>query len=176
MSLSLFDAFVPGCLQILDALDGVLDKGEAFAKENGLSAADLIQARLYDNMLPFAYQVKSCWVHSALAIEGVRTGTFSPESSEPPVDWASLHAKVAEARTALKATSADELESMADNVVDFSINGKVLMTFVGQDFLLSFSQPNFYFHATTAYDILRERGVPLGKLDYLGPMRIKAPG
>lgn len=176
MSISLHAAFVPGCLQLLDAMDGILAKGEAFAQENGLTATDLTQARLHDDMLPFSYQVKSCWVHSALAIEGVRNGAFSPETSEPPADWAGLHAKVDEARTALSTTSEAELESIAGNVVEFSIKGKVLMTFVGRDFLLSFSQPNFYFHATTAYDILRSKDVPLGKLDYLGPMRIKAPG
>ena len=176
MSLSLHAAFVPGCLQLLDAMDGILTKAEAFADESGLTAADLTQARLHEDMLPFSYQVKSCWVNSALAIEGVRNGAFGPDMSDPPADWAGLRAKIDEARTALAATSEAELESIADNVVDFSINGKVLMTFVGQDFLLSFSQPNFYFHATTAYDILRSKGVPLGKLDYLGPMRIKAPG
>ena len=78
MTFSLYDAVVPSNLQILGAVDALLDKAAAFCSEQGRAEAELIDARLAPDMLPFGYQVKSCAAHSIGGIEGVRAGTFSP--------------------------------------------------------------------------------------------------
>ncbi len=91
MPLSLYDAVVPSSLQILGAIDGLLDKAEAFCAEQGRSESNLIDARLAPDMLPFGYQVKSCAAHSIGGIEGVKAGSFSPDMSPcPPTSPASI--------------------------------------------------------------------------------------
>jgi hypothetical protein len=172
MTLSLYDAVIPSNLQVLGAVDGLIDKAESFASDRGLAPAALIDARLAPDMLPFGYQVKSCTNHSAGGIEGVRGGNFSPSMKAWPTDFAGLHALVGDAIAALKAVDRAEFDSLADRDTQFSM-GDFTMPFTGAQFLLSFSQPNFYFHATTAYAILRAQGVPLGKKDFLGKLRMK---
>ncbi|MCU6454700.1 DUF1993 domain-containing protein [Sphingomonas sp. A2-49] len=172
MTFSLYDAVVPSNLQILAALDRLLDKAAAFCAERGEADADLIDARLAPDMLPFGYQVKSCAVHSIGGIEGVRAGAFSPDRSAWPTDFEGLHALLQSAMTRLAAFDRDTVDALADSDTHFAI-GETRMPFTGANFLLSFSQPNFYFHATTAYAILRARGVKLGKRDFLGIPRTK---
>jgi hypothetical protein len=172
MSFSLYDAVVPSNLQILAAIDALLDKAAAFCTEQGRSEADLIDARLAPDMLPFGYQVKSCVGHSVGAIAGVRAGSFAPDRSAWPTDFAGLHAAIQAAIAALKAVDRDSFDALAEADTQFII-GESRMPFTGANFLLSFAQPNFYFHATTAYAILRAQGVRIGKRDFMGMPRIK---
>lgn len=172
MTLSLYDAVIPSNLQILGAVDGLLDKAESFANDRGMLPAELIDARLAPDMLPFGYQVKSCADHSIGGIEGVRGGNFSPSMKAWPTDFAGLRALIGDAIATLKAVDRAEFDALADRDTQFSM-GELKMPFTGGQFLLSFSQPNFYFHATTAYAILRAQGVALGKKDFLGKLRIK---
>ena len=172
MTLSLYDATIPSNLQILRAVDALLDKAEAFAVERGIEPATLIDAKLADDMLPFGYQVKSCAVHSVGGIEGVRCGTFSPDRSAWPTDFAGLHAVLRDAIATLEAIDREAFDALADTDTKFEF-GAFVMPFTGANFLLSFSQPNFYFHATTAYAILRAQGVPIGKRDFMGTPRMK---
>ena len=172
MPFSLYDAVVPSNLQILSAIDALLDKAEAFCAEQDRSESDLIEARLAPDMLPFGYQVKSCAVHSIGGIEGVKAGSFSPDMSPWPTDLAGLHAVLQGAVASLNGVDRDALDAMAENDTQFAF-GETKLPFTGANFLLSFSQPNFYFHATTAYAILRAQGLKLGKRDFLGTPRIK---
>ena len=173
MTLSLYDATIPSNLQILRALDGLLGKAEAFAAERGFAPETLIDARLAADMLPFGYQLKACAAHSVGGIEGVRGGSFSPDRSPWPTDFAGLHAVLRDAIATLEAIDRDEFDTLADTDTKFEF-GTFVMPFTGANFLLSFSQPNFYFHATTAYAILRAQGVPIGKRDFMGTPRMKA--
>lgn len=172
MSFSLYDAVVPTNLQVLRAIDALLDKAAAFCVEQGKTEADLIDARLAPDMLPFGYQVKSCVGHSVGGIEGVRAGTFSPDMAPWPTDFAGLHGILQTAIATLQALDRDEFDALAETDTQFAF-GETRMPFTGANFLLSFSQPNFYFHATTAYAILRAQGVKLGKRDFMGMPRIK---
>ena len=172
MTLSLYDAVIPSNLQILGAVDGLLDRAEAFANEKGWSAADLIDARLAPDMLPFGYQVKACADHSTGAIEGTRDGSFSPSRKQWPTDFDGLHALLRETMATLKGIGRAEFDALADAETHFEL-GELKLPFTGAQFLLSFSQPNFYFHATTAYAILRAKGVPLGKKDFIGQLRVR---
>ena len=172
MAFSLYAATVPSNLQILGSVAGLLSKAEAFCAEKAIAPEEIIQARLADDMLPFAYQVKSTAVHSLGAISGVRRGVFSPDMTAPPDNFAALKALIAEAVTALEAIEAPEVDAFIGREMRFSF-GDRHVDFTAEDFLLSFAQPNFYFHATTAYDILRWKGVPLGKRDFMGRLRRK---
>ena len=172
MTLSLYAATVPNFQQTLGAMSGLLDRAEGFCKEKSLAPQDLIQARLAADMLPFAYQVKSTAVHSLGAIEGLRKGVFSPDMTPPPDTFTALKARIANTLTALESLEPAEVDAFVGRAMRFSF-GERHIDFVGEDFLLSFSQPNFYFHATTAYDILRWKGVPLGKRDFMGRLRSK---
>lgn len=130
----------------------------------------LIEARLARDMLPFAYQVKSTAVHSIGAIEGVRQGSFAPDRTQPPASFEGLRARVAETIASLEAIDAEEVESFVGRDMRFTF-GDQHIDFLAEDFLLSFAQPNFYFHATTAYDILRMKGLEIGKRDFNGRVR-----
>ena len=168
MPLSLHAATVPSMLQVLGAGKGWLDK----ARASTLGEEEIVSARLAEDMLPFSYQVKSMAVHSMGAFDGIRKGVFSPQMGESPNTLAGLGEKLDEAIEYLSALTEEEVEGMRGNPMRFEI-GEKRLPFDVDDFLLSFSQPNFYFHATTAYGVLRAKGVPLGKLDYLGALRIK---
>ena len=169
MPLSLHAALVPSWLQILGAGRNWLDKATA----HGMTEAELAEARLIDDMFPFAYQLKSMAVHSQGAIEGVRQGVFSPNFGEKlPATLEDMRARLDSAIAMLGSVGEEELDSFCGQPMRFEI-GEKRLDFTAEDFLLSFSQPNFYFHASMAYGILRAKGVPVGKLDYLGALRFK---
>jgi uncharacterized protein len=172
MAFSLYAATVPSYRQILEAVSGLLVKAESFCTEKKIAPQELIQARLAGDMLPFAYQVKSTAVHSLGAIEGIRKGVFSPDMTPPPETFAGLKTRIAETIAALQAIDVAEVDGFLGRDMHFSF-GDRHMDFTAENFLLSFSQPNFYFHATTAYDILRWKGLPIGKRDFMGKPRVK---
>jgi len=173
MAFSLYDAIIPTYLQILGSVSGLVAKAQAHCAAQGLEPATLIDARLADDMLPFGYQVKSTLGHSLGAIAAVRKGVFSPDVSPWPQTFEALTDSVAQASAAVQAIGRDEIEGFIGQPVAFEFRGN-RMDFTAEEFLLSFSQPNFYFHAATAYDILRANGVALGKRDFLGRVRILA--
>ena len=170
MSFSLYDATVPSYLQILGAVAGLLDKAEAWCEENDQAPESLIQAQLAFDMLPFTYQISSCSWHSIGAIEGVREGVFHPDENPPPESFPALREKIADAIARLEKVTKNEVDGFIGQPMHFQM-GEYRVDFNAQDFLLSFSQPNFYFHAVTAYDILRWKGLPIGKGDFLGRIR-----
>lgn len=171
MALSLYDISIPNYLQILHAVDGVLDKGAAFAAERDENPDDYTRLRLRDDMAPFSFQVISVWHHSLGAIRGIKAGLFEPPPDLGQTDYAALRGLVTEAIEEVSAQTREEIDALADQPMLFRA-GKFELPFTVTNFIQSFSQPNFYFHATTTYDLLRMHGVPLGKLDFLGSMRI----
>ena len=173
MPVSLHAAVVPTWQRILGAAEGWLTKAEAFAEEKGLSEAEMLDQRLIADMLPFAYQIKSMATHSRGAIEGVRRGTFSPDMSPPPASFEALKQRLAEAADALSLVDEEEMEDWIGKPMAGCI-GERRIEFVAEDFLLSFSQSNFHFHATTAYAILRKQGVEVGKRDFMGSLPVRA--
>ena len=172
MAFSLYDASVANFLQTLRAVSGFLDKALAHFKETGVNPDDVLETRLYPDMLPFRFQIVSVAHHSRGAIEGIQKGLFSPERGSPDLTYAKLQALVSEARETLAAMTPDAVNALGSRDVIFQA-GERRVPFTGEGFLMSFSLPNFYFHATTGYDILRHKGVPLGKRDFMGQMRVK---
>lgn len=173
MALSLYDTTIPCFRQTLGAVAGLLVTAESFCADKGVEPKDIIEARLAEDMLPFAYQVKSTAVHSLGAIEGVRRGVFSPDMTPPPQTFTALRSRIAETLAALETIQPAEVEAFMGRDMRFEFRERRL-EFTAENFLLSFSLPNFYFHAATAYDILRWKGARIGKRDFTGRLRLKA--
>lgn len=172
MAISLYDATAALFIQTLGALEGILKRGLAHCEDNNIPTGEIIETRLIADMLPFRYQVQAAIGHSWGAIEGVKRGVFKPPYGAPASDYAALQTEVADALAKLKAYSQDEINALENKDVVFDL-GDRQMPFIGKGFLLTFSLPNFHFHATTAYDILRSKGAPLGKRDYIGRIGLK---
>jgi hypothetical protein len=172
MSISFYDLTVGSYVQIVEATAGVLQKGADHFAAEGVDLGEIVEARLFPDMANFHFQVTSVTHHSLGAVEAYESGEFGPPRYDP-CDYAALQAMTAAALDALKAKSRDEIDALAGGKVVFKIGGAEI-PFTAQNFALSFSLPNFYFHATTAYDILRMKGVPIGKRDFLGKMKAGA--
>ena len=172
MGIPLYDVSVAGFIQTLTAVAGILDKGAAHLGGTEGALAEMVEMRIAPDMLPFRFQINSVVHHSRGAIEGVKAGLFAPPSGPGPADYAGLQALVADAIATLKACSREEIDALQGKDVVFAL-GERKLPFVAEDFLMSFSIPNMHFHASTAYGMLRAKGVALGKRDYLGQMRMK---
>lgn len=173
MPLSLHAAYVPSALQMLGTAHHLVDVAEKWCVENGCSEADLLASCIHDDMLPFSYQVKCAAEHTKGSIEGVRQGVYSPDLNPPPTTFSALRTKLDGAVVAMEALTEQEMEGFVGQPMRFEFKGS-RMDFTAENFLLSFSQPNFYFHCATAYNILRMKGLPVGKRDFMGRVRIKA--
>ena len=173
MAVSLYDLSVTNYLQTLGAVEGFVAKSLTHFNDNKVDANEVADARLAPDMLPFRFQIHSTVHHSLGAIRGVQSGVFAPPSPVPALDFAGLQKQVSEAREELQKLKPEEVNGLAGKDMVFQMRDNKL-PFTAEGFLLSFSLPNFYFHATTAYDILRSKGVPLGKRDFLGRLRIKS--
>ena len=172
MATSLYDLSVTCFLQTLGGVAGFLDRGLAHCTDNGLDPGEIVETRLFPDMLPFRFQVQSVAHHTLGAIEGVKQGLFAPSTDLPPHSYGDLQKLVANTRSALQQLAPDDINALEGKDVAFQFRD-FKMPFTAEGFLLSFSLPNLHFHATTAYDILRTKGVPLGKRDYMGPLRLK---
>ena len=170
MAISLYDLTVPTFLQTVSAVGGFLDSAAAHCAATGADPDGFVDVRLFDDMAPFHFQIECVAHHSVWTVEAMRTGAFTPPALVGPVPFADLRAMIAEAEAALQAFTPDEVNSCSGKALDLQI-GPRRLAFTSETFFLSFSLPNFHFHAVTAYDILRTRGVPLGKRDYEGVLR-----
>ena len=172
MAISLYDATVRSWLQGLSAAQAFLEKGLAHCREQGISPGDMLAARLCPDMLPLRFQIHSLVHHSTDAVDGVKSGVFRVSADMPEVDYPGMQSRVVQAISTLSALNAEDVNALQGTEMVFEFRGRQL-PFYAEDFLLSFSMPNFWFHATTAYDILRHKGAPLGKRDFLGMLRLK---
>jgi hypothetical protein len=152
-------------------MSSVLAKGAEYAAAGDLDLARVVETRLAPDMLPFSFQVISVSHHSLGAIQGISKGLFAPPPSLPDPNYQDLQKLLGDATRELQALSREEVDALQGKAMKFKA-GSFELPFTAENFVLSFSLPNFYFHATTAYDMLRMSGVPLGKMDFLGPMRV----
>lgn len=172
MAFSLYDATVANYLQVVGAVSGFMDKSLAHFTANGIDPAEIVETRLFPDMLPFRFQVVSLAHHSRGAIEAARSGVFVPPSARPDLDYAGLQALVKDTQSELAGLTPEAVNALVGRDVTFKVGDRSL-PFTAEGFLMSFSLPNFFFHATTAYDILRHRGAPLGKRDFIGRLNLK---
>jgi len=170
-TLSLHASFVPSSVQMLGTAKHLLNKSEAWCEEQECAGDTILMGKLIGDMLPFCYQIKSVAEHSKGAIEAIRKGVSTPDLNPPPTTFADLHTKLDTAIAFLKELDEEEMESWIGRDMRFEFND-VRMDFTVENFLLSYAQPNLYFHVTTAYAIARHLGVKIGKRDFLGAVRV----
>jgi uncharacterized protein len=172
MAFSLYDATVANYLQILGAVGGCLEKSLRHFQEKGIDLTEIVQSRLAHDMHPLRFQIVSVAHHSRGAMEAAKTGVFTPPSAKPDLDYTALQALVTEARDELSLLRPEAVNALVGHDLTFKVGDRAL-PFTAEGFLMSFSLPNFFFHATTAYDILRHKGAPLGKRDFMGKLKLK---
>lgn len=166
MPVSLYQLSIPPIMRALKNMSACLDKGRAYADDNGIAHADLLDARLAPDMLTLVGQVQRATDSAKFA--AVRVGQVEnlvmPDEEKSFDD---LQARIEKTRDFLKAVPADAMDGREEAEVQLQLRGGPV-TFTGTSYLQGFALPNVYFHVTTAYAILRHKGVPLGKLDFLG--------
>src|SRR5215468_6425369 len=172
MAFSLYDATVANYLQILDAVGGYLGKSLTHFREKGVDLAQVVDARLAPDMLPLRFQIVSVAHHSRGAMEAAKTGVFTPPSAKPDLDYVALQSLVTEARNEVSVLTPEVVNALVGRDVTFKVGDRAL-PFTAEGFFMSFSLPNFFFHAATAYDILRHNGAPIGKRDFIGRLNLK---
>jgi hypothetical protein len=162
MALSMYAASVPVFVQFLTALSKVIGKAEAHVKAHKIDQSFLVQMRLYPDMYPFVMQVQQCCSH-AVRICGMLAGKAPLELPKQEKTFADMQASITATIGYLNTFAPEQFDGADEKVFDF--NGRKLS---GRILLLHRVLPHFYFHCTTAYDILRHCGVPLIKHDFLG--------
>jgi hypothetical protein len=172
MAISLYDGSVTSYLQTLGAVSGFLDRGLLHCRDNNIDPQEIVDTRIFPDMQPFRFQIQSVAFHSIGAVDAIRSGVLHLPGERPPHDYAALQALIADTRDALRKLTPEEVNGREGADVVFEVREHKRI-FTAEGFLMSFSLPNFHFHATTAYNILRSKGVPVGKLDYLGALRLK---
>ena len=171
MSISLYDAVVRTYAQFLPGVEQCLQKGREHFESLGRDPNALVDSRIYPDMLPLHFQIVTLVHMSTGAVRTVgESGIFGAPDLTLSFDYAGLQGHVREARAEIEAVDAAEFDDLAGGTVTFRA-GDVTLRFTTEDFFLSFCVPHFYFHTTTAYDLLRLAGVPLGKADFLGAAR-----
>jgi hypothetical protein len=165
MAYSLFDASIPVYLHMLRNLSAILDKAEAHAKANGVDLATYQNARLAPDMHSFVGQVQLA-SDAAKSSAARLAGVTPPSFPDTETTWSELKARIAKTIAFVEGIQRGQLDGREEATIELPLpNGK--LTFSGRDFLALFALPNFLFHVTTAYALLRAQGVPLGKLDFL---------
>jgi len=166
MTISMYQVSAPVFLRGLGALTGVLTKAEAFVEARKLDQGVLMGLRLYPDMFPFNVQVGQVTTHAARGVAQL-AGLTQPTFDGNETTIAALKERVAKAVEFIKTATPEQIDGSEEKEIVLKF-GTREMRFTGQAFLVGFTLPNFYFHYTTAYDILRSLGVEIGKRDFMG--------
>jgi hypothetical protein len=166
MSLSMSKASVPAFVRGLNVLSHLLKKGEEHAAQAGIAPEAMLGARLADDMLPLSAQVQRASDASKFTVQRL-SGGDAPKFADDETSFAQLQERIANTIAYLHSVDAAQIDAGSDREVSLKF-GSFGANFTGESYLLTFALPNFYFHVVTAYDILRNQGVNIGKRDYLG--------
>ena len=166
MSLTMYQASIPVFIRMLGNLSSILNKAVTNAAARKIDPSVFISSRLAPDMLSLNRQVqiatdmvKGCAARLA--------GLEAPSYEDNEVTFEELQARIAKTVAFLQSVSAEQIDGSEERIVMLKLRGKEI-SFLGQPYLLDFVLPNFYFHVTTAYAILRHNGVEIGKMDYIG--------
>jgi hypothetical protein len=165
MAISMYRASVPVFQKMLKNLDGILDKGAAYAAARKIDPQVLLSARLYPDMYPFMRQVQIATDH-AKGGPARLAGLEPPKLEDNEASFADLKARVAKVQDFLATLKPAQIDGSEERKIVLKF-GPREFEFVGLPYLLEFVLPNFYFHYTTAYAILRHNGVDVGKRDFV---------
>ena len=167
MTISMYSASVPVFQQGLKALSAVLTKAEAHATEKKIEPAALLQARLYPDMLAFTRQVQlSC--DFAKRASARLAGMEPPKNADTEQSFAELQARISVTLDFLASLTPAQFEGSDIRELNIPMGPDSSMVFTGQNYLLQYALQNFFFHLTTAYDLLRHNGIAIGKRDFIG--------
>lgn len=166
MQLSMYQVCVPVVTQMLNGLTTVLDKAAAHVAEHKLEESAVIQARLYPDMFPMGRQVKQA-TDFARNAPGRLAGVTSPTFPDADSTFVQLQDRVTRSLAFVSSFTPAQLDGTEDKEISWKA-GERQMSYRGQEYLLHFCLPHFFFHVTTAYAILRHNGVEVGKRDYMG--------
>lgn len=166
MSISMYQASAPAFLQMLNALNIILDKAEADATQRKIDPTVLLNYRLAPDMFAFTRQIQLT-TDFAKGPMARLAGVEIPKYEDTEATLPELKARIAKTIAYVKSIKPDAIDGSEAREITFPVGGKPT-TFKGQDYLVNFALPNFYFHATTAYAILRHCGVGIGKGNFLG--------
>jgi len=164
--MSIYDQLVPPFTQMLESLDKVLSKAEADAAARKIDPQVFVNGRLAPDMLPLTRQVQ-------IMTDQCKGGASRLAGQEPPkwaddeANFADLHARVAKTIAHLKSFKPAQFDGAETRAIELKFPNTTF-NFTGKDYFLKFVVPNFYFHYTTAYAILRHNGVQIGKADFIG--------
>jgi uncharacterized protein len=162
LAVSMYKISVPIFVQLLVALSEVLDKAAAHADANRIDPSFLLNMRLYPNMYPMARQVQQATMHASRVCAGLAS-TPVPDLPNIETTFPELDARIAKTIDFLKSLTPEQIDGTEEKLL--TLGERQLP---GQIMLLNRVLPHFYFHCTTAYDILRHCGVPLMKRDFIG--------
>ena len=167
MSISMYSASVPVFKQMLTALAEVLAKAEAHATANNIDAETLLQTRLYPDMFPLVRQVQiAC--DFAKSVPARLAGVEVPTYEDSEQNFAQLQTRIANTLTILHGFSAEQIDGSEELEVVLRPGTPKEKKLNGQTYLLSYGLPQFFFHITTSYALLRHNGVAIGKRDFMG--------
>jgi hypothetical protein len=166
MSVSMYRASIPVFIRGLEVLASLLQKGATYVQEQGLAESGLIDTRLIDDMLPLSGQIQRASDTAKLSAERL-SGVVAPRFDDVETTFVQLQDRIANTIAYLKSIDAAQLENSESRTVTMKLGGSG-RDFRGDEYLFTFGMPNFFFHVTTAYGILRHVGVPVGKMDFLG--------
>ena len=169
MSISLYDFSVPALTLALTNMSNELDKAGAYAERKKFDTKALADARLIADMLPFTRQVQIACDNAKGAVARL-AGIESPKHEDNEATFAELKARVAKTLDFIKTVKREQFVGAETREVVLQFPSLTLK-FTGQDYLTKFALPNFYFHATMVYALLRQNGVELGKGDFLGAIQ-----
>jgi len=167
MKISMYGASVPVFQQMLGGLDGLLAKAETHAAERKIDANALLQARLFPDMFPLARQVQvAC--DFAKSVPARLTGVEVPAYDDTEQTFAELRARIARTLAFIEGLDAAQFVGSEEREIVLRPGTPKERKLGGQAYLLAYGLPQFFFHVTTAYDLLRHNGVELGKKDFMG--------
>jgi hypothetical protein len=167
MPLSMHQASVTLFARTLTALDAILDKAAAHAEAKKIEPDALLTARLSPNMFTFTKQVQLATDFAKGPVSRL-AGIDIPKYADEEKTFAELKARIAKTIAYIKTVKPEQVDAAADKDVTFPAGPEKTLTLPGSQYLLAVALPNFFFHVTTAYDLLRHNGVELGKLDFIG--------
>lgn len=166
MAISMYQASVPALIRTLENFKNILDKGAAYAEAKKIEPAVLLQSRLYPDMFPLLRQVQIA-ADFAKGITARLAGQEVPKYDDAEASFIELNARIDKTIAFVKSVPAASIDGSEDREINLTIRGNPV-TLKGQPYLVYFGMPNFYFHVTAAYAILRHSGVEVGKTDFLG--------
>ena len=168
MTISMYEASVTVFTQRLDALAKILDKAAAHAAARRIDPAALLQSRLYPDMFPLARQVQIACDAAKFGVARL-AGVEAPKHADDETSFEQLRARIVATLEFIGSVPRERIDGSEAREVTIPLRGRAeTLSVRGMEFLLHFAHPNFYFHMTTAYGLLRHGGVELGKLDFLG--------